>query len=336
MSLKGTTIEKHLIEAQRATKARGYFSGLLAQITLAGKIISSEVNKAGLAGILGLTGKKNVQGEEVQKLDEFANQTFIKCLEHSGYLCAMASEEEEGIINIPDKYSVGEYVLLFDPLDGSSNIDANVSIGSIFSIYNRVSNDGSGTFQDLLQKGSKQVCAGYILYGASTLLVYTTGEEVNIFTLDPSVGEFLLSHENIKIPTKGRIYSCNEGYYKYWDENVKNYINYLKDLDSATNRPYSLRYIGSLVADFHRTLLYGGIFLYPADKKDPTKPSGKLRLLYEASPLAFIAETAGGLATTGSIRILNIKPENLHQRVPLIMGSKSDVELAEKIIQGKN
>lgn len=244
----------------------------------------------------------------------------------------MASEENDEVIPIPEQFPKGKYVLLFDPLDGSSNIDANVSIGTIFSIHRKKTDGENGTLEDCLQKGADQVAAGYIIYGSSTMLVFTTGQGVNGYTLDPSVGEFILSHIDIKTPPKGKIYSVNEGNSRFWDEGTKKYIDSLKEKDSATSRPYSLRYIGSLVADFHRNLLYGGIFLYPTDCKDPDKPKGKLRLLYEASPLAFIVEQAGGLATTGKENIMDIVPTELHQRVPLIIGSREDVLTYQKFI----
>ena len=330
---KGISIQRHIVEQERQyPQATGSLTGLLMDLTYAAKVISREVNKAGLVDVLGLTGDKNIHGEEVKKLDEYANDKLIQAMDHGGHLCVMASEENDEIIPIPDKYPKGKYVLLFDPLDGSSNIDANVSIGTIFSIHRRKTEDGEGEQKDCLQKGRDQVAAGYIIYGSSTVLVYTTGQSVNGFTLDPSVGEFLLSHENIKIPSKGKIYSANEGNAKFWDEGTKKYISYLKEKDSATGRPYSLRYIGSLVADFHRNLLYGGIFLYPADYKDPKNPKGKLRLLYEASPLAFIVEQAGGMATTGKENIMDIEPTELHQKVPLIIGSKEDVLTYQKFV----
>jgi fructose-1,6-bisphosphatase I len=333
MNRKGISIQRHIVEQERQyPQATGSLTGLLMDLTYAAKVISREVNKAGLVDILGLTGDENIHGEEVKKLDEYANDKLIQAMDHGGHLCVMASEESDEIIPIPDEYPKGKYVLLFDPLDGSSNIDANVSIGTIFSIHRRKTEDGDGKQEDCFQKGRDQVAAGYIIYGSSTVLVYTTGQSVNGFTLDPSVGEFLLSHENIKTPAKGKIYSANEGNAKFWDEGTKKYISYLKEKDSATGRPYSLRYIGSLVADFHRNLLYGGIFLYPADYKDPKKPKGKLRLLYEASPLAFIVEQAGGMATTGKENIMDIEPTELHQKVPLIIGSKEDVLTYQKFV----
>ena len=328
------TIERHIIEQQKQfPQATGDFSALLYDIAFAAKIISREVRKAGLVDILGFTGKENVQGEEVQKLDEFADDIIFRAFDHTGRLCCMASEEQEGIIAIPDQFDRGKYVLLYDPLDGSSNIDANVSIGTIFSIHRKITDgDGHGTLEDCLQPGYKQAGAGYVIYGSSTMLVYTAGNGVFGFTLDPSVGEFLLSHNNIRTPKRGKIYSANEGNFMKWEENVKNFVKYLKSSDNDTKRAYSSRYIGSLVADVHRNLLYGGVFLYPADSKNP---SGKLRLLYEANPLAFIVEQAGGYASTGLERILDVQPTELHQRVPLVIGSYDDVRTAEAFFQGK-
>ncbi len=326
MERKGMSVQRHIIEQERHFPlATGSLTTLLMDLIYAAKIISREVNKAGLVDILGLTGTENIHGEEVKKLDEYANNRLFKAMDHGGHLCIMASEENDEIIPIPEQFPKGKYVLLFDPLDGSSNIDANVSIGTIFSIHRKKTDGENGTLEDCLQKGSDQVAAGYVIYGSSTMLVFTTGQGVNGYTLDPSVGEFILSHIDIKTPSKGKIYSANEGNAKFWDEGTRKYIDYLKEKDSATGRPYSLRYIGSLVADFHRNLLYGGIFLYPADYKDPNKPKGKLRLLYEASPLAFIVEQAGGMATTGKENIMDIVPTELHQRVPLIIGSREDV-----------
>ena len=325
------TISRYILEQQmKVPGATGEFTGLLTTITLAAKVITREVRRAGLSNILGLTGAENVQGERVTKLDDFAHKMLLEILGRSGQVCALASEEEADIIQIPDGYPYGKYVVLLDPLDGSSNIDANVSVGTIFSIHRRVTKDGRGTLEDFRQPGYKQVGAGYILYGSSTMLVYSTGHGVHGFTLDPTVGEFLLSHENIQIPEKGKIYSANEGNYGRWGKGIQNYINYLKEEDKKTDRPYSSRYIGSLVADIHRNLLYGGIFLYPANSKNA---QGKLRLLYEAAPMAYLVEQAGGAASTGYERILDIQPVGLHQRVPLIIGSKQDVLQAEEFIR---
>lgn len=326
------TISRYNLEQQRVIpEATGEFTGLLATITLAAKVITREVRRAGLVDILGQTGTENVQGEKVTKLDDFAHKVLLEILGRSGHVCALASEEEEGVMEIPEGYPQGKYLLLLDPLDGSSNIDANVSVGTIFSIHRRITKEGKVTLEDFLQPGHKQVGAGYILYGSSTMMVYSTGHGVHGFTLDPTVGEFLLSHENIQIPEKGKIYSINEGNSNRWEKGVQNYIAYLKEEDKKTDRPYSSRYIGSLVADFHRNLLYGGIFLYPADRKNP---KGKLRLLYEAAPMAYLIEQAGGSASTGTERILDIQPTALHQRVPLIIGSKQDVAQAEEFIRG--
>ncbi|MEF2145882.1 MAG: class 1 fructose-bisphosphatase [Desulfovibrionaceae bacterium] len=321
------TVTEHLLYSQSQVKATGRFTLLLNELIMSAKIISREVNKAGLVDVLGFTGDVNVQGEKVKKLDEYANSILIHRLSKAGVLCAMASEENADVISIPRGYPTGEYVLIFDPLDGSSNIDVNVNIGTIFSIFRRKSPaDSEVMHSDVLQKGSEQVAAGYIMYGSSTMLVLTTGEGVHGFTLDPGVGEFLLSHPNIRIPDQGKIYSVNEGNSIYWDEPTTKAVQYFKGKDNAIKRPFSLRYIGSLVADFHRNLLYGGVFMYPADLRDPAKPRGKLRLTCEASPMAMIAEQAGGLAIDGTRRILDIEPEHLHQRVPLFIGSRNDVQ----------
>jgi fructose-1,6-bisphosphatase I len=316
---KVVTVSRYIMERERDfPHASGEFSNLLSDILLAGKLIHRQVTRAGLLDILGKTGDVNVQGEEVAKLDEFANRTIFQALDHTGYLCVMASEENEDVLAIPPQYPTGKYVLNFDPLDGSSNIDANVSVGTIFSIHRRITpGDGPGCADDCLQVGRKQIGAGYLVYGSSTMLVYSTGQGVHGFTYDPSVGEFLMSHEDIRIPKRGSIYSINEGYSDLWDEGTHRYVASLKA------RPYKSRYIGSLVADFHRTLLYGGIFLYPTDKKHP---NGKLRLLYEASPLAFIAEQAGGMALDGKRPILDVEPKSLHQRTALVIGSEEDVK----------
>jgi fructose-1,6-bisphosphatase I len=331
----GITVTNHVLSMQhRHEGARGAFTHLLNEIVMAAKIISSEVNKAGLVDILGSTGGQNVQGEMVKKLDEFANTLMIDRLYRSGHVAVLGSEEDADPIEPPRGTDTGEYVVLFDPLDGSSNIDANVSIGTIFSILRKNSEGPEYQMSDLLQPGLQQVAAGYVLYGSSTMMVYTTGNGVSGFTLDPSVGEFLLSHPDIQIPQRGKIFSANMGYWDYWDENLKNYFRYLRTT-TETKPVYSLRYIGSMVADFHRNLLYGGIFLYPADSKDPKKPYGKLRLLYECNPMGMLCEQAGGLASTGDGRVLEVEPTDLHQRVPLIIGSPQDVEEALAFINGQ-
>ena len=332
---KLVTLTRHLIEEQtKHPDSRGEFSNMFLDLTLALKIISREVMKAGLVNILGETSDTNIQGETVMKLDRYADDRIFKAMDHGGHLCCMASEECENLIKIPTRFDRGDYVLVFDPLDGSSNIDKNVSIGTIFAILKRVTPaEGDGTLEDALQPGIRQVAAGYCIFGSSTMLVYTTGSGVHGFTLDPSVGEFLLSHENIKCPEKGKTYSINEGNSLFWDQGTKDFVNFLKQQDKETDRPYSLRYIGSLVADFHRNLLAGGVFLYPIDYKNAKKPKPKLRLLYEAAPLAFIAEQAGGKATTGNQRIMELTPKSLHERVPLVIGSRWEVEKYEEFYQ---
>ena len=320
------TVQRHLIETQSLhPNATGELTGLLWDLTIAFKMISRTVNKAGLINILGVAGETNATGDEVKKLDRYSQDVIFQCMDHGGHLCCMASEEEEEIIAIPRKYPKGDYVLTYDPLDGSSNIDANVSVGTIFSIHRRVTESGDGTIDDVLQPGSAMVAAGYVVYGSSTIMVYSTGDGVHGFTLDPSVGEFLLSHKDIRIPDKGKIYSVNEGHTSAWDDATRRYVDYLKTNEAG---PYRARYIGSMVADVHRTLLYGGIFMHPRDfRRDKKDGQGKLRLLYEASPMGFLVEQAGGLATTDNERILDIQPTELHQRVPVIMGSRQDVEL---------
>jgi len=318
-----TTIERFIFDQEhRYPEATGELSNLLYDIALAAKIIAAAIRRAGLVNILGTAGNQNVQGEEQQKLDVIANETFKNCLNHTGRVCVMGSEEDEEIIPVPPEYPVGKYAVLFDPLDGSSNIDVNAAVGTIFSIYRRISLEGRGTVADVLQPGCKQVASGYVMYGSSTMLVYTTGQGVHGFTLDPTIGEFLLSHPKIVTPRVGRYYSVNESNFGRWNRGVQAAVRGLKgdtpDLMPAKNS----RYIGSLVADFHRNLIAGGIFLYPADSRNP---QGKLRLLYEASPMAFIAEQAEGSATDGDNRILDIIPHHLHQRTPLVIGSRLDV-----------
>ncbi len=324
------TIERYIIEQERLfPEATGELSNLLYDLCLAAKIISRHVRRAGLSDILGDEGTVNVQGELQQKLDVFANETVRNSVQHTGRTCVLASEEDEEPVPVPPGRPVGKYVLLYDPLDGSSNIDVNVSIGTIFSIHRRVTPEGGpGTLVDCLQPGRTQIAAGYILYGSSTMLVYTTGHGVHGFTLEPSIGEFLLSHPNIRIPEVGKYYSVNESNWNRWSDGVQAIVTAFKN-GAPQVEARNARYIGSLVADFHRNLLSGGIFLYPADKKSP---HGKLRLLYEAAPLALVVEQAGGAATDGRQAILDIPPQNLHQRTPLIIGSIRDVALALRLL----
>jgi fructose-1,6-bisphosphatase I len=326
------TIERHILEEQSSfPEATGTLTNLLYDIALAGKIIASKTNRAGLAEILGRTGSTNIQGEQVQKLDQFADATLFNMNDHTGRVAVMASEEHEEILPIPEKYPAGKYVLLFDPLDGSSNIDYNICLGTIFCIFHKVM-EGRGSLQDCLQKGRQVVAAGYLLYGTSTMLVYSTGRGVNGFTLDPSVGEFLLSHPNIRIPEPPQYYSLNQGNQRYWSRGMRTYTDWLQG--QAPDSPsLSARYVGSLVADFHRNLLAGGVFAYPADSRDPKKPHGKLRLMYEAIPLSFLAEQAGGRGSDGSQNILDIAPERLHERTPLFVGSKGLVEMGEEFMR---
>jgi len=317
------TIEKFILEQEHQyPEATGELSNLLYDIMLAAKVIAANIRRAGLVDVLGSAGSENVQGEEQQKLDVFANETMKRSLEGTGRICVMASEEDETLIQVPDGYNPGKYVVLYDPLDGSSNIDANGPVGTIFSIYRRISTEGPGTEADVLQPGCRQVAAGYVIYGSSVMLVYTTGQGVAGFTLDPTIGEFLLSHPRLVMPRVGKYYSVNESNFARWDRPtqlaVRGFHGDRPDEIAGKNS----RYIGSLVADFHRNLIAGGIFLYPADTKNK---NGKLRLLYEASPMAFIAEQAEGSATDGMNRILDIVPTALHQRTPLVIGSREDV-----------
>lgn len=329
---RAKTLTEFIVERQgEYQEAKGELTRLLNDIGTAAKIVNREVNKAGLIDILGNVGIHNTQGEEQKKLDVYANDQFIGALKSGGECCAIASEENEKIISFQNEISLqGKYVVAIDPLDGSSNIESNVSIGTVFSIYKRKSEIGSmPTTEDLLQKGSEIVAAGYILYGSSTVLVYSTGNGVNVFTLDPSVGLFCLSHANIKFPEHANIYSINEGNYIYFPKGVKEYIKYCQVDDSTTDRPYTTRYIGSLVADFHRNLIKGGIFIYPGNMKFP---NGKLRMLYECNPIAFLAEQAGGKASNGFERILDLEIHDLHQRSPLFVGPKWMVEKAETLM----
>ncbi len=326
---KVITLNEFIIEEQKGFPyATGELSSLLRDIVFAAKLVNREVNKAGLVDILGTTGSSNASGEEVKKLDVFAHEQFVNSLRTSGECCGVASEESQDFLSFDNERAKNaKYVVCIDPLDGSSNIDVNVSIGTIFSILERKSVSGPCVLEDFLQSGFRQVAAGYVVYGAATLLVYTTGDGVNGFTLDPSIGEFCLSHPNIKIPEKGKIYSINESYRARFADSVNEFVDYCKVEDKASNRPYSCRYIGSMVADFHRNLLKGGIFMYPAMS---THPNGKLRLLYECNPMAFIIEQAGGLATSGEQRIMEITPHKLHQRTPIFIGSK---EMVYKVVE---
>ncbi len=316
------TLEEFIIQAQnRFPGATGELSQLLRDIGLASKIISREVNKAGITNILGYEGSTNVHGEAVKKLDLFADQQLISALERSKITCMVISEENDGIIRLES--TGGKYIVYLDPLDGSSNIDVNVSIGSIFSVYMREPKYKTQVSEeDALQPGDKQVAAGYVLYGSSTTLAYTTGLGVTLFTLDPSIGEYILSENSVKIPEHGKIYSINEGSYYSWELGLKKYIKYCQEEEEESGRPYSARYIGSMVADIHRTLIKGGIFIYPHSKK---YPEGKLRLMYECNPLSFIIEQAGGMATNGKERIMEIEPKAIHQRTPIYIGSPENV-----------
>ena len=325
-SVVGITLEQH-IQQQMAMSpnATGHFTSLIYQIALAAKLVDARVRQAGLADVLGYTGDVNVQGEQVQKLDEVANETFITVMRRGGRCCAIASEELEQAV-FPE--GGGRYAVTMDPLDGSSNIDCNVSIGTIFGIYRRKSDPtGPANEGDLLQPGRDLRAAGYVVYGSSTMLVYSSGRGVDGFTLDPTIGEFFLSHQNVKIPKRGNTFSCNEGNSVRWSESTRKWAAHLKEEHKESGRPYGARYVGSLVADAHRTLLKGGIFAYPSDSKSP---KGKLRLLYEANPFAFIFEAAGGKACDGKNRILDIEPTELHQRTPLVLGSPDDVAEFER------
>jgi fructose-1,6-bisphosphatase I len=323
------TIERFIIEQERLhPEATGELSGILYDLALAAKMIANKVRMAGLADILGATDMTNVQGEVQQKLDVLANEVIVKAMDHGGRLCGMASEEEPDIIHIPEGFKCGKYLLLFDPLDGSSNIDVNVPVGTIFSVVRKITRGTRAEMEDLLQPGRRQVAAGYVIYGSSTMLVYTTGQGVHGFTLDPSIGEFLLSHPDIRIPANGRYLSVNDSYEQHWDEHVRALMRRYRGMDGE-HKALNVRYVGSLVADFHRNLLGGGVFCYPANARSPR---GKLRLLYECNPLAFVCEQAGGAASDGTMRIMDVAPSELHQRSPLYLGSRTEVELATEIL----
>ncbi|MDY6836895.1 MAG: class 1 fructose-bisphosphatase [Thermodesulfobacteriota bacterium] len=333
---KGITVTEHLLVKQRESpEAVGAFTALLAELTVAAKIIDQKVNKANLTEDLGFVDTDSGDEEHFQRLVQFAHAAIINRVRHTGHLYCMASKRETDVLPIAAKYSRGPYILVFEPLGGITDIDVNTAAGTVFSILRKESAGEMGLTADVLQPGHRQVAAGYFIYGSSTMMVYTAGNGVYGFTLEPRIGEFFLSHENIVIPEKGRVYSVNEGNYYFWDENVQNVVEYFKTPDIKTDRPYVQRYSGSLVADFHRNLLKGGIHMYPADCRDSKKPHGKLMLMCEANPLAFVAEQAGGAASTGRERILDIEPEHLHQRVPVFIGSAADVELAEQFVQGK-
>lgn len=325
---KITTIERFILDNQ-PQYAKGDFTGLLYDLALAAKVIAHKVNRAGLAEILGEAGATNVQGEDQQKLDVYADEVIYRLCDHTGRLCIMASEEHEELLHIPEQYPKGSYVLVFDPLDGSSNIDVNVSIGTVFGIYRCVDMEKRGREEDVLQAGRKLIGAGYILFGSSTMMVYSTGRGVHGFTLDPEIGEFLLSHENMTISESPGYFSMNTSYYGRWSPGMQKFLRWLQGQEADPPPPLSSRYIGSLVADFHRNLLRGGIFCYPAEMG---KPNGKIRLLYEAAPLAFLMEQAGGCASDGQQAILDIQPIHTHQRTPFFAGNRSLVRKVEQFI----
>lgn len=328
---KFITIERFMYDQQKAfPQATGTFTKMLQDMALAAKLISRQTNQAGLTDILGAAESENVHGERQQKLDLYADEIIFKMNDHTGRVCAMASEEHEELMDIPMHYDTGNYVLLYDPLDGSSNIDVNVSVGTIFSVHRKFTKGERGTMDDVLQEGKRLVAAGYVIYGSSTMMVYTTGQGVHGFTLDLSLGEFLLSHPNIRIPEQPMYYSVNQGYEKYWTEGVARFVKSLQACDKPDEKPLGHRYIGSLVSDFHRNLLRGGIYFYPADKRSA---KGKIRLMYEAQAMAFIAEQAGGYASDGIGDVLEIRPHSLHQRVPFFVGSRDLVERAEQYVQ---
>jgi len=330
------TLDAHISEQElKHPKSTGKFTSLMHDLTLAIRMISREVRRAGLNDILGLTEDTNIHGERVKKLDVFANEMIIRTMDHGGHLAVIASEEEDQIFHIPDKFEKGKYVLVFDPLDGSGNIDVNVTIGTIWGLYRRLDPDSTAdcTDADVTQCGKELVAAGYAVYGSSTQFVYSTGNGVNMFTYDPTIGEFILTMENVEIPERGYYYSINEGNSYKLEKRMQEYLQYLKTPNNYKQKTHTHRYIATGVADVHRTLLYGGIFMYPAYRD---KPQGKLRLVYECNPLAYIVEQAGGMASDGSNRILDLKPEGIHSRVPLFLGSKHDVLEAEAFIAGKH
>ncbi|WP_036478162.1 class 1 fructose-bisphosphatase [Myxosarcina sp. GI1] len=322
-----TTLSRHVLQqfSSFTTEAQD-ISAIMSRVALAAKLITRRLSRAGLmAGALGFTGETNVQGESVKKMDIYANDVFISVFKQSGLVCRLASEEMEKPYYIPENCPIGKYTLLYDPIDGSSNVDINLNVGAIFALRQQQGDDIDQTGSDLLQNGHKQIAVGYVLYGPSTVLVYSLGKGVHSFILDPSLGEFILAEENIQIPTHGPVYSVNEGNYWQWEESIREYIRYVH-----RHEGYTARYSGALVGDFHRILLQGGVFLYPGTVKNP---AGKLRLLYESAPLAFLAEQAGGKASTGTERVLDVIPEKIHQRSPLVIGSVEDVKLVESFIQ---
>ena len=326
------TLNEFIIDKQNDfPEASGELSSLLGSIVLASKVVNREINKVGLVDIMGATGLENIQGEQQQKMDLFANDIFKRALEARGEVCGIASEEDDEFVVFDNKAGANnKYVVLMDPLDGSSNIDVNVSAGTIFSIYRRITHRGDPSqLEDFLQPGKRQIAAGYVIYGSSTMLVYTTGKGIHGFTLDPSLGAFYLSHENISIPETGAMYSINEGNYLMFPDGIKKYIKLCQSIDTDKNRPYTSRYIGSPIADFYRNMLKGGIYMYPSTAQSP---NGKLRLLYECNPMATIVEQAGGIATDGVNRILDLKPTELHQRVPFICGSAKMVEELQSML----
>lgn len=328
------SLAQHILMQQRLhPEATGEFSVMMTQIALGGKMIAQDLRQSGLLDILGATGEVNVQGEEVQKLDQRTNETFVQVFESSTIVRTVISEEMEEPYTVVSAEGTGKYAVFFDPLDGSSNIDVNASLGTIFSIHRLSATPSGNGGASYLKPGAEQVAAGYILYGASTILVYTCGEGVHLFTLNPGIGEFLLSASNITMPTSGSIYGVNQGNYHKWSDGMRNFIDYLQEIDKGTGRPYSLRYSGCFVADVHRVLLKGGLYFYPGEVK---KPEGKLRLMYEAAPLSFVIEQAGGIGSTGFERIQNIQPKTPHQRVPIVIGSRENVEMAEKFLKPDN
>jgi fructose-1,6-bisphosphatase I len=334
MTATVVTIERHILDQQKKyPAATGELTSLLYDMALAAKLIARETTRAGLAGILGMADSENIYGERQQKLDLYADEIIYKMNDHTQRLCAMASEEHDEMIPIPASFGSGKYVLLYDPLDGSSNIDVNVSVGTIFAIHRKISRGDRGTLDDVLQPGRNLVAAGYVVYGSSTMLVYSTGQGVHGFTLDPGVGEFLLSHNDIRIPATPRYYSTNQGNEAYWTEGVRRYTRWLQGLDDPQQPSLSQRYIGSMVSDFHRNLLRGGVFYYPGDLQDAKMPYGKMRLMFEAQALAFLARQAGGYASDGAGDVLDIQPHSLHQRVPLFVGNLPLVQQAEAFIR---